>query len=132
MNNINIIMIEGFLTKNPEITYIKNSTPVCKFIIGNNIKYRKSNGENVKQAHFFEVNSWKKVAEHSQKFLKKGSRVIITGILKTNVWKNEQGHLKSKCYIEAKDIKFISFNENIPEEEQQFSEISQLESTTSY
>ncbi len=101
-------MIEGFLVKDPDYQNLKNNLPLCKFTIGSNRHYTKKNGEKVKESYFFEITTWMQMAQTCSKFLKKGSRVIVSGILKKNSWQDAKGNYHSKVYIEGKEVSFLS------------------------
>ncbi len=108
MNNYNLTIVEGFLVKDPEYTKLKSNIPLCKFTIGNNQTFVKKNGEKVKRSNFFEITTWMRMAENCSKFLKKGSRIIVSGSLKKETWKDKEGKHKQKVVIEGQKINFLN------------------------
>lgn len=108
MNNINLVMVEGFLVKDPEYKQIKNQFPLCKFVVGSNRNYKRKDGEKVSQTLFLEVSTWMKMAEVCARYLKKGSRVLVTGNLRKDVWKDNTGRMQSKTFLEGKEVNFLS------------------------
>ncbi|MBW8003189.1 MAG: single-stranded DNA-binding protein [Planctomycetes bacterium] len=104
MNNLNSILLEGNLTKDPELLYTSKGTPVCTFPIACN-RYFKNDGENVQEVSYFEVTAWSRLAEVCNEYLKKGRGVRIVGRLKQDRWEAD-GATRSKVYIVAEHVEF--------------------------
>lgn len=115
MNNLNSILIEGNLTKDPEYKLTPKGTPLCKFIIATNRFYKKNESEDWEnEVSYFEIVTWAKLAEICNKHLKKGRGVRIIGRLKQNRWKDDEGNGYSKVCIIADNIEFkLVFNQDI-------------------
>lgn len=102
---LNLSLIEGRLTRDPELLYTKKGNAVCKFDIAVNSGFA---GENqTKEVSFISVNSWNKVAECCAKYLKKGSLIRASGRLKQDSWEKD-GKKVSKIYVEAANVQFLS------------------------
>lgn len=108
MNNFNFSVLEGNLVKDPEFSYVSGGTALCTFTIGSNRSYTKKGGEKVEEAYFFDITAWSKLGELCHKYLKKGSRVLVSGMLKKSSWKNDKGQTLSRVYLEGKDVNFLS------------------------
>ena len=114
---LNLSLIEGRLTRDPELLYTKNGNAVCKFDIAVNSSMKK--GENVTNTvSFIAVNAWNKVAECCAKYLKKGSLIRANGRLKQNSWDGKDGKKVSKIFVEAASVEFLGSpakkNEKVP------------------
>ena len=72
MNSLNSILIEGNLTRDPELTSTQRGTAVCTFSLASNRSY-KQDEEYQKEVSFFEVETWAQLAENCGKYLKKGA-----------------------------------------------------------
>ena len=108
MNNFNFSIIEGNLVKDPELKTINDKTVVCKFTVGLNRRYTDKNGESVEQADFFDVNTWNNTARNCAKYLNKGSKVLVSGNLRKDVWKDKDGEFHSRVYIDGRSVNFMS------------------------
>lgn len=109
MQNFNMSIIEGNLVKDPEFLEVgEKRTKLCKFRIGSNRVVRKQNGETEQYSNFFDVTTWSKLADVCGKYLKKGSRVLVSGLLKQDQWKSEDGSNRFKVYIEGREVNFLS------------------------
>lgn len=108
----NKVILIGNLTRDPELRYTPQGTPVAKLGIATNRKY----GEGKEEIYFGEVTVWGKQAENCDKYLNKGSRILIEGRLVTERWEY-QGKQQSKTAIVAESVKFLSFKDKEQKQE---------------
>jgi len=104
--SLNLSLIEGRLTHDPELMYTKSGTAICKFDIAVNFNL-KTKGEVYSEVSFISVNTWNKVADACYQYLKKGSKVRVNGRLKQNSWVNKNGEKRNKIIIEALSVEFL-------------------------
>jgi single-strand DNA-binding protein len=105
MNNLNSILIEGNLVRDPEMRTTSNGTPVCAFSIASS-RYYKQNSGMEKEVSYFNVESWAKLAENAVNHGHKGRGVRVVGRLKQERWQDKEGNAKSKVVIVAEHIEF--------------------------
>ncbi|TFG64374.1 MAG: single-stranded DNA-binding protein [Spirochaetales bacterium] len=105
MNNLNSILIEGNLTKDPILVETKKGTPVCTFSLASNRFYKQDN-ENHSEVSFFEVEVWAKLAEACNGNLQKGRGVRVVGRLKQDRWAGTDGKNYSKIKIVGEHVEF--------------------------
>jgi single-strand DNA-binding protein len=105
VNNINSIILEGNLVKNPEAGETSKGTPFCNFQVASNRFYKQ---ENVRQneVSFFDVEVWSKQAENCSKFLEKGRGVRVVGRLKQDRWTDNDGKAHSRIKIVGEHVEF--------------------------
>ena len=103
MNNLNSVLIEGILVKEPEISYNSKGTPVCTFTIATN-RYFKQNEEMQEEVSCFDVTVWARMAEVCQEYLHKGRGVRVVGRLKQDQTVETNG--QSMVYIVAEHVEF--------------------------
>ncbi|MEW6068557.1 MAG: single-stranded DNA-binding protein [Nitrospirota bacterium] len=102
----NKVILIGNLTKDPELRYTPQGTPVTSFRIAVNYKYKQSN--EIKQETMFIDNVvFGKQAESCSKYLNKGSSVLVEGRLQERRWESN-GQQKSKFEVIAQSVKFLS------------------------
>ncbi len=121
MNNLNSVLIEGNLTRDPQIRTTTNGTAVCTFPIASNRFYKK--GEQFeKEVGFFDVEAWSKLAENCGNLGHKGRGVRVVGRLKQERWNDPAGNSRSKVIIVAEHVEFrpvmkqAEQTEEVPEE----------------
>ena len=105
MNNLNSILLEGNLVRDPELSYTPNGVPVCKFSIGSN-RYYKQDDELQQEVSFFDITTWSRLAEVCNEYLKKGRGVRVIGRLKQDRWVDGDGKGRSKVYVVAEHVEF--------------------------
>jgi single-strand DNA-binding protein len=105
MNNLNSILIEGNLVRDPESRTTPKGTAVCSFQIASNRYYKQDSGLE-KEVSFFTVESWGKLAESVGSQGRKGRGVRVVGRLKQERWQDREGKAQSKVSIIAEHVEF--------------------------
>jgi single-strand DNA-binding protein len=105
MNNLNSILIEGNLVRDPLFRSTSKGTPVCTFSLASNRIYKKDSGLE-EEVSFFNVETWAKLAENCYNLGHKGRGVRIVGRLKQERWNDQEGKAHSKVTIVAEHVEF--------------------------
>lgn len=108
MNNFNFSVIEGYLAKDPVFETVGGKHALCKFTVGSNRSYTNKAGEKVEESSFFDVTTWYKLAEVCSKYLHKGSRVLVSGNLRRDTWKDKDERYQSRVYLEGREVNFLT------------------------
>ena len=123
----NICHILGTLTKDPELRYSKNGTPLAILRIATERKLS-SKVTKEKITDFHNAKIWGESAELIAQTFKKGQRIFITGNIENENYVDSQGikhygyaiNIKSFSYIEKKEKQAEQVNEPNPEEKTDF------------
>lgn len=103
---MNIAIIGGNLTRNPELRYTPSGTPVCSFGLASNRRFKQ--GDELKEeVCFIDVTAFGKLGEVIAQFKQKGDRVIVTARLQQSRWETEDGQKRSKHQLVAEKIEFV-------------------------
>ncbi|MDA3950403.1 MAG: single-stranded DNA-binding protein [Spirochaeta sp.] len=105
MNDLNSILMEGNLTRDPVLSTTPSGTLVCNFSMGSHHLYRKDE-EQRKETSFFDVEVWSRLGENCAEYLRKGRGVRVVGRLKQDRWRNGEGQPRSKIKIVAEHVEF--------------------------
>ena len=105
MNNLNSILIEGNLVRDPLYKTTPKGTPLCTFTLASNRFFKQDTGLE-KEVGFFEVESWAKLAENCYNLGRKGRGVRVVGRLKQDRWNGTDGKSHSKIAIVAEHVEF--------------------------
>jgi single-strand DNA-binding protein len=105
MNNLNSVLIEGNLVRDPLLKSTAKGTSVCTFSLASNRFYKQDNMLE-KEVSFFDVESWSKLAENCYNLGRKGRGVRVVGRLKQDRWNGPDGKLHSKVSIVAEHVEF--------------------------
>ncbi|OGW41118.1 MAG: single-stranded DNA-binding protein [Nitrospirae bacterium RBG_13_39_12] len=102
----NKIILIGNLTKDPELRYTPQGTPVASFRLAVNYRYKQT--DDMKQETMFIDNVvFGKQAESCSKYLNKGSSVLVEGRLQERRWESN-GQQRSKFEVIAQSVRFLS------------------------
>lgn len=102
----NKVILIGNLTKDPELRYTPQGTPVTSFRLAVNTRYKQS--DEMKQDTLFIDNVvFGKQAENVGKYLNKGSAVLVEGRLQERRWESN-GQQKSKFEVIVQNVRFLS------------------------
>ena len=85
MNDMNIVAINGRLTKDAEIKYTSGGMAIATLSLASNRSVKK-NDKWEDEANFFECTMFGKSAEAVKQYLTKGQQVSISGELRQERW----------------------------------------------
>jgi single-strand DNA-binding protein len=105
MNNLNSILIEGNMVRDPTFRSTPKGTPVCTFSLASNRFFKQDSGLE-KEVSFFEVETWAKLAESCYNLGRKGRGVRVVGRLKQARWNGPDGKQRSRITIVAEHVEF--------------------------
>ena len=106
---LNRIVLIGRLTRDPELRYTSNGTPVCNFTLAVERNYTNRNGE--RDVDFINIVTWRGLAENCARHLGKGRLVGVDGSLQIRKSENN-----NRTYINpevnADNVRFLDFGNN--------------------
>lgn len=103
--SVNKVILVGNLGKDPEVKYTPSGTPVAKFSIATNERYKDKAGEWQDRTEWHNIVAWQRLAEIVGEYVKKGSKIYIEGRLQTSSWEDKQsGEKKYRTEIIAQDL----------------------------
>ena len=105
MNNLNQVIIEGNVVRQPE-PRTGTGFSICTFPIAVNRTTKTQDGKTNEEVSFFDVDAFGNIADFSSKYATKGRGVRIVGRLKQNRWKDDDGKSHSKVKIIAEHIDY--------------------------
>lgn len=86
---INNVVLNGRLTKDPDLKYTSNGTAVASFTVAVNRDFTNQSGE--READFINCVAWRKTAETIANFTKKGALIGVVGRIQTRHYDNDEG-----------------------------------------
>ena len=102
---LNHITIMGRLTRDPELRYTQTNTPVASFTVACDRDFGKDeNGQ--KQTDFIDCVAWRNTAEFVNKYVTKGSMVVVSGRLQIRDWTDRDGGKRRSAEIVTDNVYF--------------------------
>ena len=106
MSNYNKVLLMGRLTRDPELRYTPQGTPVADIGLAVNREYT-AGDERRKETTFVDVTAWRRQAEVICQYLTKGSPVFVEGHLVTDTWEAQDGQKRSRLKVVLDGFQFI-------------------------
>lgn len=103
--DMNLIAIVGNLVQDAELKTVGNGFDICNMGVANNYIQRK-NDSYEQNVNFFDCRILGKQATALSQYLKKGTKVAITGKLRQERWEKD-GKKNSKVYVLVDEIQFV-------------------------
>lgn len=126
---MNKVFLIGRLTRDPELRYTGNNTPVATFSLAVNRNFTSASGE--READFINIVVWRKQAENVKNYLSQGSQVAIDGRIQTRSYDGNDGQKRYITEVVADNVEFLgSKNQaNIRENSNQSTQVNNSEPT---
>ena len=97
---MNVFLGVGRLVKDPEIRRTSNGNAITNFTLA--ISESKENTD------FIDCRAFKQNAENLANYKRKGDLIGVSGKLKKDVWKDQQGNTQSRTYVIANYIEYLA------------------------
>ena len=113
---MNSVILMGRLTKDPEISSSTSGTTFARYSIAVDRKYKKD-GEPT--ADFFSCVSFGKQADFVSQYLKKGTKIVVSGSLQNNTYTNKDGQKIYDIRVIVNDVEFAESKSQIEQQAKQ-------------
>jgi single-strand DNA-binding protein len=105
-SNVNVVVITGNLTRDPELRHTGGGTAVCDLRVAVNSRRKDQSGNWVDKANYFDVTVWGAQGENCANYLSKGRPVAIEGRLDWREWEKD-GVKRQSVEIIANSVQFL-------------------------
>ena len=113
MNTLkNTVSLIGRLGKDPIIKTIGAGNKVANFSIATNEAYRGKDGNWVDNTQWHNVVAWGKVAELSEKLLKKGAEIVLEVKLVHDEYETKEGEKRYKTEVNIREFMVLTKKED--------------------
>lgn len=104
---MNVVMLSGNLTRDPEIRYTPKGQPVCEATVAVSKRWKTESGEEREKTAFVGLVIWGKRGEAFAQWHRKGSRALVRGELVQETWDDkETGKKREKTKVQVEDWDF--------------------------
>jgi single-strand DNA-binding protein len=106
---LNRVELIGWLGDAPEQRVFSSGSKVCNFSVATKrIGGRGEGGERQIETDWTPIEVWEKLAEQCAAALHKGSRVRVSGCLRTQSWEDkDSGQRRYKTFVRADEVMFL-------------------------
>jgi len=107
--SVNKVILIGNLGKDPEVKVTPSGTPVAKFTLATNERYKDKSGQWQDRTEWHNLVAWQRTAEIIGEYVKKGSKIYVEGRLQTSSWDDKStGEKKYRTEIIVNDLVHLS------------------------
>lgn len=99
---MNKVILMGRLTADPDVRNTSEGKSIAKFTLAIDRRIAKAN----QKADFIGCVAWEKKAEFAEKYLHKGTKVLLTGRIQTGDYTDKDGKKVYTTDVVAEDLEF--------------------------
>lgn len=114
MRSVNIVILMGHLTRDPELRQTANGQPVATFSIATNRVWTTSAGQRQESTDFHDLVAWGRLAEICSQQLTKGCAIHVVGRLHQRSWTTPEGIKKHKTEIVINELNIVFRKNGVP------------------
>lgn len=104
----NKVQLIGNLGQDPDVKTIGEDKKVAHISVATNENYRNAKGEKVTETQWHNVVAWGKLADIAEKFLLKGTEVVIEGKLINRNYTDKQGVKRYITEVQANELLILT------------------------
>lgn len=107
MPNINIVMVQGYLGRAPDIRYTPDGAPVCNLSLATSRRWTDSRtGEQREETEWHRIVAYNRQAEIIGEHAQKGTQMFVEGRLRTRKWQASDGSDRYTTEIVMSNFQF--------------------------
>lgn len=97
---MNVVILTGRLTADPELRYTQQGTPCTSF----NLAVDRASRDD--SADFPTIVAWRETAEFINQYMRKGSRIVVIGEIRTRNYDGQDGKSHKATEVQADRVEF--------------------------
>ena len=102
---LNVVVLTGRLTADPELRHTSNDLAVTSFTIAVNRRFAKAGEDS--QTDFINIVAWRSTAEFVCKYFQKGNMIAIEGSIQTRTYQDKEGNNRKAFEVVANNVHFV-------------------------
>lgn len=106
-SNVNVVVITGNLTKDPELRSTNGGMSVCEMRVAVNSRRKDQSGQWVDKPNYFDVVVFGAQGENCANYLSRGRPLAVEGRLDWREWEAKDGSKRQAVQIIANSVQFL-------------------------
>jgi single-strand DNA-binding protein len=102
---LNVVVLIGRLTRDPELRYTQSGKAVANLRLA--VDRGTTNPQGERETDFIDVVVWERQAESVANYLQKGRLVAIQGRLQIRSYENQEGQRRERAEVVANQVRFL-------------------------
>lgn len=104
----NRVQLIGNLGGSPEVRTTETGKKLARFSVATNESYRSTQGEKVSETQWHSLVAWGKTAEIAEKYLDKGTEVVVEGKLVHRNFVDKEGVKRFVTEVQVSELLLLS------------------------
>src|SRR5512133_2051391 len=104
--SFNKVILVGNVGKDPEIRRFENNIK-ASFSLATSETYTPKGGDKVTQTEWHNIVAWRRLAELSENYIRKGSQILVEGKLRYRSYDDKEGNKRYIVEVEAEAIQLL-------------------------
>jgi len=107
MSDMNVIVLFGRLTRDPQLSYTPSGTAVVDTALASNRVWTGKDGQKHEKVLFIDLRCFGRMAENINQYFKRGSPILISGSLEFEQWTAKDGTKRSRHRVVVTGFQFL-------------------------
>jgi single-strand DNA-binding protein len=108
----NKVILIGNVGKDPEIRHLDSGVAVITLPVVTSERIKDRNGEWREMSEWHNVVFWRALAESVEKYVHKGTQILVEGKLRNRSWEDQNGQKRFTTEVVAETLKVLSRRDN--------------------
>ena len=104
-------LVVGRIGRDAEMRYTPGGIPVTNFSVAVDRRWTDANGQPQEKVTWFRVVCWRKLAEVTAQYVKKGQRILVAGDIEASAWTDRDGTPRASLELTADRVRFLGDRE---------------------
>lgn len=106
--SVNPVILLGNVGKSVDLKYTSSATPLCRFSLGTNEKFKNKSGELAQRTEWQSIVAWNRLAEICGQYLTSGKLVYVEGCIRSHKWEDQSGSERKSFEIVISQMRMLS------------------------
>jgi len=104
-------LIVGRVGRDAEMRYTPGGIPVTNFSVAVDRRWTDASGQTQEKVTWFRIVCWRKLAEITAQYVKKGQRILVAGDIEASAWTDRDGTPRASLELTADRVRFLGDRE---------------------
>lgn len=104
-------LIVGRVGRDAEMRYTPGGIPVTSFSVAVDQRWTDASGQTQEKVTWFRIVCWRKLAEITNQYVKKGQRILVAGDVEATAWTDRDGTPRVSLELTADRVRFLGDHE---------------------
>lgn len=104
-------IVVGRIGRDAEMRYTPGGIPVTNFSVAVDQRWTDASGQAQEKVTWFRIMCWRKLAEVTAQYVKKGQRILVAGDIEASAWIDRDGTPRASLELTADRVRFLGDRE---------------------